>query len=100
LLDDAWLAELTRILPELRERYPDLPIVSSDDPTARARLFEAIARLAEAISARHPLIWLMDDLQWADAETLELLHYLSRNWRKGKSPILLLILMRSEVLGY
>ena len=25
LLDDAWLAELTRILPELRERYPDLP---------------------------------------------------------------------------
>ena len=72
----------------------------SDDSTARARLFEAIARLAEALSARHPLVWLMDDLQWADAETLELLHYLSRTWRKGKSPILLLILMRSEALGH
>ena len=42
----------------------------------------------------------MDDLQWADAETLELLHYLSHNWRKGKSPILLLILMQSEALRF
>jgi DNA-binding SARP family transcriptional activator len=100
LLDDVWLAELTRILPELRERYPDLPATLSDDSTARARLFEAIARLTEALSARHPLVWLMDDLQWADAETLDLLHYLSRNWRKGDTPILLLILMRNETLGY
>ncbi|MBK9603018.1 MAG: AAA family ATPase [Anaerolineales bacterium] len=100
LLDDAWLAELTRILPELRERYPDLPPTAGNDATARARLFEAIARLAEALSAKRPLIWLMDDLQWADAETLELLHYLSRNWRKSHSRILLLILMRSEALGF
>jgi hypothetical protein len=45
LLDDAWLVELTRILPELHERYPDLPSAAGDDSTARARLFEAIARL-------------------------------------------------------
>ena len=100
LLDDAWLAELTRILPELRERYPDLPIVSGDDSTARARLFEAIARIAESLSARRPLVWLMDDLQWADKETLELLRYLAHGWRKGRAPILLLILMRGEALGH
>jgi DNA-binding SARP family transcriptional activator len=100
LLDDAWLTELTRILPELRERYPDLPPASGDQTAARARLFEAIARLAEALSARHPLIWLMDDLQWADTETLELLRYLAHGWRKGHAPILLLILMRSEALGH
>ena len=100
LLDDAWLAELTRILPELRERYPDLSLASGEQSTARARLFEAIARLAESLSARRPLVWLMDDLQWADTETLELLHYLSRNWRKSQAPILLLILVRGEALGY
>jgi DNA-binding SARP family transcriptional activator/tetratricopeptide (TPR) repeat protein len=100
LLDDVWLAELTRILPELHERYPDLPLTIGDDATARARLFEAIARLAEALSARHPLVWLIDDLQWADVETLELLHYLSHKWRKGHNRILLLLLMRSEALGH
>lgn len=100
LLDDAWLAELTRILPELRERYPDLQAVSGDEATARSRLFEAIARLGTALSARSPLILLMDDLQWADAGTLELLHYLTRSWRASNNPILLLILMREESLAH
>lgn len=100
LLDDAWLAELTRILPELRERYPDLPTASGDEATARSRLFEAIARLGASLSARNPLILLMDDLQWADAGTLELLHYLSRSWRVSYTRILLLILIREESLTH
>ncbi|MBN1453009.1 MAG: AAA family ATPase [Anaerolineales bacterium] len=100
LLDDTWLVILTRILPELRERYPDLPAVSVDEATARSRLFEAIARLGASLSARSPLILLVDDLQWADAGTLELLHYLARSWRTSHSPILLLILMRDEALSH
>ncbi len=100
LLDDAWLAELTRILPELRERYPDLQTVSGDESTARSRLFEAIARLGTSLTARSPLILLMDDLQWADAGTLELLHYLARSWRASHTRILLLILIREESLAH
>jgi predicted ATPase/DNA-binding SARP family transcriptional activator len=96
LLDDAWLIELTRILPELRERYPDLPAAIGDEATARSRLFEAIARLGVSLAKRKPLILVVDDLQWADAGTLELLHYLSRSWHASKSKILLLILMREE----
>jgi len=30
LLEDAWLAELARLFPELRARYPDLPPVAAD----------------------------------------------------------------------
>ncbi len=100
LLDDTWLVELTRILPELRERYPDLHAVSGDEATARSRLFEAIARLGVSLSARSPLILLMDDLQWADAGTLDLLHYLARSWRANRNPILLLILIREESLSH
>jgi DNA-binding SARP family transcriptional activator/tetratricopeptide (TPR) repeat protein len=100
LLDDAWLVVLTRILPELRERYPDLPAISGDDATARSRLFEAIARLGASLAARRPLVLLIDDLQWADPGTLEILHYLARSWRASHSPVLLLILMREEALSH
>jgi len=100
LLDDIWLAELTRILPELRERYPDLPSVSGDESGIRSRLFEAVARLGASLSMRSPLILLIDDLQWADRGTLEMLHYLARSWRTSHSPILVMILMREEALSH
>src|SRR5216684_1420029 len=35
LLDDLWLAELSRLLPELRVRYPDLPTPTEDELAAR-----------------------------------------------------------------
>jgi AAA ATPase domain len=44
LLDDLWLAELSRLLPELRVRYPDLPAPTQDELTARLRLSEAVRR--------------------------------------------------------
>jgi hypothetical protein len=31
LLSDLWLAELARLLLELRERYPDLPLATDDE---------------------------------------------------------------------
>ena len=50
LLEDLWLAELSRLLPELRARYPDLPAPTEDELTARMRLFEAVARLVDALA--------------------------------------------------
>src|SRR5260221_1324925 len=52
LLDDLWLSELARLLPELRVRYPDLPPPTADELAARVRLFEAVARLLDALAAR------------------------------------------------
>src|SRR5258708_14397620 len=48
LLSDTWLAELSRLLPELRDRYPDLPAPVGDKLLARNRLFEPVARLGQA----------------------------------------------------
>src|SRR6266700_930504 len=98
LLDDLWLAELSRLLPELRVRYPDLPTPTEDELTAKGRLFEAVARLLDALARSAPLVLLLDDLQWVDEASLDLLRYLSRYWIKHGSRVLLLGTVRSEGL--
>src|SRR5713101_3176987 len=37
LLSDVWLAELSRLLPELRDRYPDLPVPATDEALGHHR---------------------------------------------------------------
>ena len=45
----------------------------------RTRLFEALSQLVIDISREQPLVLVIDDLQWADDGSLQLLHYLARN---------------------
>src|SRR5947209_7661008 len=96
LLDDLWLTELSRLLPELRVRYPDLPAPTGDELTARLRLFEAVARLVDALGQRAPLVLLLDDLHWIDGASLDLVRYLGRHWIRHGSRVLLLGTIRSE----
>src|SRR3989442_1563308 len=98
LLEDVWLAELARLLPELRVRYPDLPAPTEDELTAKGRLFEAVARLLDALCKRAPLLLLVDDLQWADEASLDLLRYLGHFWKEHGSRVLCLCTVRSEEL--
>ncbi len=96
LLEDLWLAELSRLLPELRVRYPDLPAPIEDELTARGQMFEAVARLMEALAQRAPLVLLLDDLHWADGATLDLVRYLGHFWKGRGSRVLLLGTVRQE----
>ena len=98
LLSDTWLAELSRLLPELRDRYPDLPVPEGDEATARNRLFEAMARLGQALTERTLVVLFIDDVQWADAASLDLLHYLGRCWTERSTPLMLLLSIRAEAL--
>jgi DNA-binding SARP family transcriptional activator/predicted ATPase len=76
-LDDVWLVELGRVVPEILAERRDLsrpaPMTEFGD---RLRLFEALARAL--LQAPQPFLLLIDDLQWCDQETLEWLHFLSR----------------------
>jgi DNA-binding SARP family transcriptional activator len=99
LLATTWLAELARLLPELLDRVENLPVPAQmAEAEAHARLFEAVARLGHALAAQAPLVLFVDDLQWADAASLDLLAYLARRWAALGTRALIVVTARSEEL--
>jgi DNA-binding SARP family transcriptional activator len=88
--------ELARLVPELRRRVPELvPAASGDPDSERYHLFEAVVDLFTAISARAPLLLVLDDLQWTDRSTLLLLRHLAR--ASEPERLLILVAYRTEV---
>jgi DNA-binding SARP family transcriptional activator len=99
-LQSVWLAELARLLPELHDLNPDLPPpLTLNEGESKGRLFEAVVRWVQALADRSPVILFVDDVQWADAASLDLLHYAARRWSAANLPILLLFTLRAEDVG-
>lgn len=76
-LDAVWLAEVMRVVPELRLEHPQLhgnPV--PQESWQRHHLFEALSR--GVLVSGGPLLLCLDDMQWTDQETLEWLRYLMR----------------------
>jgi DNA-binding SARP family transcriptional activator len=76
-LDPIWLRSLARIERRLAEWIPDLP----DGPPLRPgeeqeRIREALLRAVLALARSAPLLLVIDDVQWADSETLDVLRAL------------------------
>ena len=82
-------AELAAILPAIGG-----PIRPS--PPDRARLFAAVTDLVASLADARPLLLVLDDLQWADDDTLLLLRHLLR--RAGSAPVLVVAISRDHDL--
>ena len=76
-LDASRLTDVARLRPELVAARPEIPAPDRElESWQRLRFFEA---LAQAFQSAAPLVLVLDDLQWADADTIEWLQYFLRS---------------------
>ena len=72
-------APLTRLVPAIRERLPDVLEPEALQPNAeRMRLLDAVAQALLALAARVPTVLVLDDLHWAEPGTVALLEHVAR----------------------
>ena len=91
--DDPYIRDLARLGPEFAmalglEAAPE----DSEDPY---RLWKGVALLLKAACALAPIALILDDLQWADPGSLELLGFLGRD--TGALPLLILGAYRDDI---
>src|SRR5215475_8295810 len=81
-LDTVWRAELARLLPELRDVSQLTGPRQSGDVAQRHRLFDAVSRAI--VAGDRPRLLIIDDLQWCDAETIELIGFVVRTGQTAR----------------
>ena len=93
------VAALTRVFPVLRQLHAvaaeqDRHLERLDPLSLRRRAFDALRDLLSRLASRQPLVMWIDDLQWADADSVVLLDELLR---RPHAPAMLTVLcFRSE----
>ncbi|MCB0213618.1 MAG: tetratricopeptide repeat protein, partial [Anaerolineae bacterium] len=86
-------SELARLLPDAGTHLSSEP-ASIDQAEARLRLFTACWDLLNRVAQKYPLLIAIEDIQWIDLSTLELLAYLTQ--RTSQAPILFILSLRPE----
>ncbi|HHH42221.1 MAG TPA: adenylate/guanylate cyclase domain-containing protein, partial [Chloroflexi bacterium] len=96
-LEEAGLADWAPIVGEvLGIEIAETPLTASLDPRLRQqRFFDVVLQLIQRRAERSPLLLVLDDVQWADATSLDLIAYVARN--VATSPLLLVVLHRPDL---
>ncbi|MBL7517923.1 AAA family ATPase, partial [Frankia sp. CNm7] len=93
--------ELARLLPELGGAPPAIAAPRPAGPEAAGpgigRLFDLVLGVIEALSAERPVLFLIEDLHWADQSTRALAAFLLRNLRGSR--VTLVLTYRSDGVG-
>ncbi|HUF28031.1 MAG TPA: AAA family ATPase [Gemmatimonadaceae bacterium] len=87
LLTRGGSAELQALFPALGERA--LGAMPRGDPAeVKARLLWTFTQFLSRLAARKPLLLVLENLQWADASSLELLHFAARQVKSDRILLL------------
>lgn len=100
-LEPRQLAELARLIPEIREQFPEMEELKSGqnipliESWQRLHLYESLS--AAFGKSRKPLLLYLDDLQWCDSDSFEWLNALLTS--PAAAGVLLLATVRTEETG-
>ena len=87
----------SRLMTVIRtNRISDVINPAEKTAASREQLFEAILKLLLFLAREKPVIILLEDLQWGDSGSIDLLYYLSRNVQE--QPLLIVGTCRTEDL--
>ncbi|WP_041259616.1 helix-turn-helix transcriptional regulator [Pseudofrankia inefficax] len=86
--------ELARLLPELGRGAPP---AAGEDAHSSGRLFDLVLGLLEALAATRPVLFVIEDLHWADQSTRALAAFLLRNVRGSR--VTLVLTYRADGVG-
>jgi DNA-binding SARP family transcriptional activator len=90
------LRELAWLVPELAH-YGDRQLPTGDPRLERMRLHQAVAALVAHAASERPVLLVLEDMQWADTETVLLLRQLLRE--TSRQPIVALLTYRNGEVG-
>lgn len=89
-LDDGVVQELAEVFPSLSRFASELP--GGDVQASRYRFRYAIRAVLERLAAQRPVLLALDDVHWADPESLDVIAHLLRRFR---GPLLVALASRS-----
>jgi tetratricopeptide (TPR) repeat protein len=83
-----YAAEIIKLVPEATSKLGTIPSLPSLGPEEeRIRMFEAVTQFFINASKETPLVLFLDNLQWTDPSTMQLLHYLGRSVKQEQLTI-------------
>jgi DNA-binding SARP family transcriptional activator len=88
------IASAAAVLPAAADLLGPLPPGHGTADIERRRAFDALTTLLRALAVRHPVLLMVDDLQYAGQSTVELLHFLGR--QLSGSRLLVVVTVRAE----
>lgn len=87
LLSRGAKSQLAYIFPAMAlDEPPEASVVRA--PEFKGRLLWTMAQLLSGIGARTPLLLVLENLQWADPSSLEMLHFLVRQIRDSRVAVI------------